>query len=86
MHHCDVFYYKGNQEVDFYLPDKKLLVNVSYDISDVKTFEREIKGLQEAMTELKLTNAYLITDNKKETIVVKKQTIHIVPLWEWLLE
>ncbi len=22
MHHCDVFYYKGNQEVDFYLPDK----------------------------------------------------------------
>jgi len=84
-HLCDVFYYKGNQEVDFYLPDKKLLVNVSYDISDAKTFEREIKGLQEAMTELKLTNAYLITDNKKETMVVKKQTIHIVPLWEWLL-
>lgn len=85
-YHCDVFYYKGNQEVDFYLPDKKLLVNVSYDISDVKTFEREIKGLQEAMTELKLTNAYLITDNKKETLVIKKQTIHVVPLWEWLLE
>ena len=85
-HHCDVFYYKGNQEVDFYLPDKKLLVNVSYDISDAKTLEREIKGLQEAMTELKLINAYLITDNKKETIIIKKQTIHIVPLWEWLLD
>lgn len=85
-HHCDVFYYKGNQEVDFYLPDKKLLVNVSYDISNAKTFEREIRGLQEAMTELKLSSAYLVTDNKKETIVMKKQTIHIVPLWEWLLE
>ena len=38
------------------------------------------------MTELKLNSAYLITDNVKETIVNKKQTIHIVPLWEWLLE
>lgn len=85
-HHCDVFYYKGNQEVDFYLPDKKLLVNVSYDISDAKTLDREIKGLQEAMTELKLTNAYLITDNVKEIIILKKLTIHIVPLWEWLLD
>jgi predicted AAA+ superfamily ATPase len=85
-YHCDVFYYKGKQEVDFYLPDKKLLVNVSYDISNAQTFERELKGLQEAMTELKLTSAYLITDSKKDTIVIKKQTIHIVPLWEWLLE
>ncbi len=85
-HHSDVFYYKGNQEVDFYLPEKKLLVNVSYDISDAKTFDREIKGLLEAMTELKLSSSYLVTDNKKETIVIKKQTIHVVPLWEWLLE
>ena len=81
-----VFYYKGNQEVDFYLPDKKLLVNVSYDISHPQTYDREIKGLQEAMTELKINTAYLITDNVKEKIMYKKQTIHVVPLWEWLLE
>lgn len=83
---CEVFYYKGNQEVDFYLPDKKLLLNVSYDISNSQTYEREVKGLQEAMTDLKLTQAFLITDNKKETLVLKKQTIFIVPLWEWLLD
>ena len=86
LHGVDIFYYKGNQEVDFYLPDKKLLLNVSYDISNPQTYDREIKGLQEAMTELKLNSAYLITDNVKETIVTKKQTIHIIPLWEWLLE
>jgi predicted AAA+ superfamily ATPase len=83
---CEVFYYKGNQEVDFYLPDKKLLVNVSYDISNSQTYEREIKGLQEAMTDLKLSQAFLIADNKKETLVLKKQTIFVVPLWEWLLD
>lgn len=81
-----MFYYKGNQEVDFYLPDKKLLVNVSYDISNSQTYEREIKGLQEAMTDLKLSQAFLIADNKKETLVLKKQTIFVVPLWEWLLD
>lgn len=86
LHGVEIFYYKGNQEVDFYLPDKKLLLNVSYDISNPQTYDLEIKGLQEAMTELKLNVAYLITDNVKETIVTKKQTIHIVPLWEWLLE
>lgn len=83
---CEVFYYKGNQEVDFYLPDKKLLVNVSYDISNSQTYEREINGLQEAMTDLKLSQAFLITDNKKETLILKKQTIFVVPLWEWLLD
>ncbi len=85
-YNTDVFYYKGNQEVDFYLPDKKLLVNVSYDISNTQTYDREIKGLQEAMTELKLNEAFLITDNVKNKIILKKLTIHIIPLWEWLLD
>lgn len=83
----NLYYYKGNQEVDFYVPDEKLLVNVSYDISDARTYEREVNGLKEAMTALKLNTAYLITDNIKETVEVnKKQKIEIVPLWEWLLE
>lgn len=83
----EVFYYKGNQEVDFYLPEKKLLVNASYDISDPRTYKREVEGLQEAMTALKINTAYLITDNVKETVELnKKQKIEIVPLWEWLLD
>ncbi len=81
-----IFYYKGKQEVDFYLPEKKLLINVSYDISNPQTLSRELNGLQEAMTELKLTEAYLINSYVKDTVVNKKQTIHIMPLWEWLLD
>lgn len=82
----EIFYWKGTQEVDFYIPEGKQLINVSYDISNTQTKEREINGLIEAMNTLKISKATLITSTLNERIQIKKMNITIIPLWKWLLE
>ena len=82
-----VYYYKGKQEVDFYakLETKRLLVNVSYEIKDDKTKKREIEGLLEAMEYFSLQEAYLVTHEAKEEIVIEDKKIIVLPIIEWLL-
>lgn len=83
----NIYYYKGTQEVDFYvkLDDKELLVNVSYEIKDEKTKQREINGLLEAMDYFKLDVAYLITKDEKSEITLEGKRIFVLPLFEWML-
>lgn len=82
-----VYYYKGKQEVDFYvkLDTKELLVNVSYEIEDEKTRKREIDGLCEAMDYFSMDEAYLITHEEKNEIFIEDKKIIILPMIEWLL-
>ncbi len=84
-----IFYYKtlNNLEVDFLVTNNNQieLFQVSYDISDNLTHEREIKALIKAMHELKLFNATLITYNEKEIFELGDLKIYIKPFWEWVL-
>lgn len=84
---AEIYYYSGKQEVDFYCvaEGKKTLVNVSYKIDSPKTRERELNGLLEAMEYFKMSEAYLITTDEEETFQQYDRTIHILPLWKWLL-
>jgi len=83
----DVYYFKAHHEVDFYakIEGKELLLNVSYDIKDEKTRKREYDGLLEAMTYFGLNEGYLITKDEKNDVLFDDKTIHILPLYEWLL-
>lgn len=83
----EVYYFKQQQEVDFYakLPEKEVLINVSYILTETKTREREISGLLEAMTYFNLDESYLITRDEEQTLVVDQRRIHIVPLYQYLL-
>lgn len=84
----NIYYYKGNQEVDFYakLDEGEILVNVSYEINHEKTRQREINGLLEAMEYFNLNEAYLITKDESSKIEIDKKKIYIKPLYEWLLQ
>ena len=82
----ELFYWKGNQEVDFYAPRDKTLVNVSYDLTNKQTYDREVNGLLEAMRALKLKKATLVTSSKNEVLGIDGLEISITPLWKWLLE
>lgn len=83
----DIFYFKGKQEVDFYyVKDRKQhLINVCYDLEKSATKQREIKGLLEAMNFLNIPEGYIITSEHEEDVQVDNKTIHILPLWKWLL-
>ena len=84
----EVYYFKQNQEVDFYakLDDKAVLVNVSYEIRDEKTRKRELDGLLEAMEYFHQDTAYLITKDEDSVVEMDGKKVYIVPLYKYLIE
>ena len=87
----DIYYYKPStrqKEVDFVVCRQNIvqeLVQVSYDISDSKTYRRETESLALAASKLKCENLWLICMDKTRDVTVSGQTIHIVNAIEWLL-
>lgn len=83
----DICYFKAKQEVDFIINDSKgiQLINVSYDIDELATRQREINGLSDAMNALNIETSLLITNDTEDTIIIKAKRIQVIPLWKWLL-
>jgi len=86
----DIYYYRtrGNREVDFVIPAggaARLLVQECESMADPQTRKREVTALREAMTEMSLTAATIVTRNEEEKIVVDGGTIDVVPAWRYLL-
>ena len=87
----NIYYYKtkNNLEVDFLVREKqknKQLIQVCWDLKNDKTRKREVKALVEAMHELKMNSAIIITRNESEKIIIDKKEITVVPVWKWLLD
>lgn len=80
------YFLKSKLEVDFYVPDENLLIQVSYTISDPETRKREIKALESAMKSLGMTESLIITIDEREIIETDQGTIRVIPAFEWLLK
>jgi len=86
----DVFYYKtsNGREVDFVLRKGikiEKLVQVCYEIDDIWTKERELKGLIKAGQELKCNRLVVITWDYEAEEEFRERKINFIPLWKWLL-
>ena len=84
----DVEYVNTRQgyETDFFarhkITNKVELIQVCWTMSDIKTFDREVKGLVSAMDELSVSSGTIVTWDD-ETVI--DNTIKVVPVWKWLL-
>ncbi|NVM23634.1 MAG: ATP-binding protein, partial [Desulfobacterales bacterium] len=83
-------YYRtaGGREVDFLVTDRsgqKSLVQVTVEMHDSATRQRELKALLEAMEECKLKQATVVTLNLEERLETESGHIHILPAWLWAL-
>lgn len=85
----EIYYFKGNNtETDFVVKNKDEsleLVQVCWQIEDLKTKTREFKGLQEAMLKLKTNNAVLLTHEFEDEVELNGKKIEILPAWKWML-
>ncbi|PIU03718.1 hypothetical protein COT44_01785 [Candidatus Shapirobacteria bacterium CG08_land_8_20_14_0_20_39_18] len=84
-----IYYYKTKKdhEVDFYLPSKKIFIQVSKSIiGDPNTRQRELQALSEAMEEVEKTTGIIITEDEKEKIEFAGKNIKVLPIYEWLLD
>ena len=81
-----LYYYNKNIEVDFFVPDNSLGVQVSYNMDDESTKKREIKALTVLNEYIPLNEAVIITKDTEETISVEGLEIKIIPIWKYILE
>jgi len=85
----ELFYYKTRtgKEVDFLLKKKSeiRLIQVCFDLSDDRTFEREQRALIEAAKELGIDNGLIVNGNIKERREEDGVVISFMPVWEFLL-
>jgi len=86
----NIYYYRtsNGKEVDFVWLDrqkKKHLVQVSLSMADLVTKKREMTSLVQAMDELSLTEASVVTLNEDQQIEKDGKKIRIIPAWKFLV-
>lgn len=85
-----VYFYKNKTECDFVVMDKDKVIDiiqVSYDIEDEETLDRETRGLENAAQYFKINKGTIITfDQEAESFITKKQVqIEIIPAYKYFL-
>ena len=86
----NIWYYKtkSGREIDFIVQREdrsRELVQVCESLLDPTTRKREVSALEEAMRELGLVSATIVTRNEEEEIEVSEGSIQVIPAWRFLL-
>ena len=82
----EIWYFKGKKECDFIYRNKEKTIyamQVSWRL-DAQNERREVEGLLEAMDELKLNEATIITFDQEDTLIKDGKTIRLTPAWKWM--
>lgn len=81
-----VYFYNQNVEIDFYIPEEALGIQVSYSLHDPETEKREINAFLKISGLLNLDQMIIITKDEKRSIpIAENKSIEVIPIWEWLL-
>ena len=73
-------------EVDFYIPDEELAIQVSYSLRDDETRKREVEALQKLPNRLSCKRRIIVTFDEEESITDSFGNIEVIPAWKWLME
>ena len=80
-----VFFYNDSFEVDFYVPEAELAIQVSYSLRNEDTRKRETEALQKLPRRLPCSRRIILTYDEEETITDQHGIIEVIPTWKWLL-
>ena len=81
-----VFFYNKGIEVDFYIPEKEWAIQVSYNIKDLETRERETDALIKLSKVLPCKRFLVITFDEESVLQMDNHSrIEVIPVWKWLL-
>lgn len=80
-----VFYYQDEAEVDFYIPEEELAIQVCYSMRDEDTRKRELEALKLMARRLPCRRRLVITYDEEETIEDGAGSIQLLPCWKWML-
>lgn len=80
------FFNSPKAEVDFYVPEEKLAVQVSYSIADEATRKREVNGLLSLSKFQEAEKLIIVTKDDEMSIEDSVKYIEVIPLWKWLIQ
>ena len=81
-----LFYYNKGVEVDFCIPEACLAIQVSYNIDDDETYEREVEGLIKFLSAYRNYHGIIITWDTEKTIEKDNiPPIEVIPIWKWII-
>lgn len=84
----ELFFHKQKYECDFLVKEGFKItraIQVSYDVSDKDTFQREVRGLHEACKTNDLTEGYIITYDEQKSFIYEGVQIHCIPILDFFL-
>ena len=83
-----IYYYNSpeNYEVDFYLPDMRQLIQVTQNMNDPRTRQRELRAIDGAVQHIKVEQAMILSEDNEEQLFVGGIPVKIRSIAEWLLE
>ena len=83
----NVFYFESNVEIDFYVPEENLAIQVSYSIlNNPSTKERELSAFDKLRNFMSNARCILITNSEETVLEYKGLQINVIPIWKWLLQ
>lgn len=82
----DVCFYNNGFEVDFYIWEHKMAIQVAYSLADESTRKREVEGLLKLSARYEIDRMLIITHDEHETIDADGKIIEVLPAWRWLME
>ena len=81
-----VYFYNKGIEVDFYVPEAQLAIQVCYNMNDVETSKREVNALLQLEKHLEINKMLIITRDEERTITINGIIIEVIPVWKWLCD
>ena len=81
-----IYFYNDNIEVDFYVPEDGLAIQVSYTIKNDETYEREVSALSKLPKVYPCKRRMIITYDEEATLTDEYGVIEVVPCWKWMLQ
>lgn len=81
----NIYYYHRGVEVDFYVLDIQLAVQVCYSLTDIETRKREVNALLKMAGNIEVQKMIIITKDEEEIINEDGHIIQVIPAWKWLI-
>ena len=85
----DVYYHLEKRECDFVIKRGLKItqaIQVSTNLNNPATKNREIEGLLDSMQKYGLSEGLILTLDQEEEIKIDGKKIKIIPVWKWLLK
>lgn len=83
----DVIFYNHNVEVDFYVPDEGLAIQVSHSPhKSEETWQRESTALIKLSKQIECHRLIILSYEEEMTVDVSGEKIEVIPVWKWLIK